>query len=107
MNGELAEGQISSLREWWVGRAYARSVAHSSQTAAVENELRERIARGPLGVAVSSGERAPRMLLAFLLEGQGKESLARSEWQSMVTPREPKAASLPAPQPSVYAKTGF
>ncbi len=107
MNGELAEGQISSLREWWVGRAYARSVAHSGQTAAVENALREKIARGPLGGAVSSGERAPRMLLAFLLEGQGKEGLALSEWQSMVTPREPKAASLPAPQPSVYAKTGF
>ena len=82
---EFAEAQIPGLRDWWVGRAYAACVVRSGQSAAVEKRSvkRSRANRGGTDICRRAG---PRMLLAFLLDGQGKESLALSEWRSMVTP---------------------
>ena len=107
MRAEFDASQIPGLRDWWIGRAYGSCVARSGQSAAFEKALREQISRQSNGGADPSGERVPRMLLAFLLDGQGKESLAMSEWQSMVARSGPKAASLPPAQPQASAKTGI
>ena len=65
--------------------------SRSGQSAAIENALREQICAALARPApISSGERAPRMLLAFLLEGQGKRVSPMSEWQSMVTRPAPE-----------------
>jgi hypothetical protein len=99
------EAQIRWTREWWVGRAYGACVARSGQRAAIEKALREQIARQSTGGKDPYGERPPRMLLAFLLDGQGKESLALTEWQSMLARPAPTAAAildvaLSAPRPN-------
>jgi hypothetical protein len=97
--GNFEDAQIPGLRDWWVGRAYAQCVMKSGQSAAVESELRDKVAKSsPRGSGIAV-ERAPRMLLAFLLDQQGKESLALSAWRSMLTP--PASAAAVA---SPYAK---
>ena len=104
--GEFGESQIPGMRDWWIGRAYAACALRSGRPAAVESTLRAQIAL-PAKVADRSGERAARMLLAFLLEEQGKPSLAMSEWRSLITKSAPEAASNPAPEPPASAKTGI
>ena len=62
-------------------------------------------AGGATGLA---GERAVRILLGFLLESQGKEGLAQSEWQSLVSnPGSNAAAASPAAKADGPARTGI
>jgi hypothetical protein len=107
MPADFVESQIPGMRDWWIGRAYGACVARSGQSAAIEQSLRAQLSRQSNGAANPAGSRVPRMLLAFLLDGQGKEVLATSEWQSLVTQSGPKAASLPPPQPPASTKTGI
>ncbi len=103
----LAEAQIPGIRDWWVGRAYAACALRSGCSAEVESSLRAQISLRANNGTDRAAERTARMLLAFLLEAQGKESLALSEWRSMVAPPGPTAASAPASEPGVSAKTGI
>jgi hypothetical protein len=103
LNGEINEGWISWMRDWWVGRVYAQCVSRSGESAAIETALRDRIAKSAAADANPIEERVPRMLLAFLLEGQGKESLARTEWQSLLL-RPVAAAALVGSKPDYFAK---
>jgi hypothetical protein len=107
LNGDLNDGWISWLRDWWVGRAYAQCVARSGQSKEIETSLREKLAKPSSGAASVVGDRTQRMLLAFLLEAQGKEGLAWGQWQSMLPQSEQQAASLPASHPAVEAKSGL
>ena len=62
-----------------------RCAARSGQAAAIETPLRDQIARRLAARArTSAASRTPRILLAFLLEVQGKQSLADAQWQSLV-----------------------
>jgi hypothetical protein len=101
------EAQIPSLREWWVGRAYARAAGRIDQARALEKSLRSRIERRASGGTEVPENRAPRMLLAFLLEGRGEEHAALAQWRSMVPEPAASAAALPANAPADSAKTGF
>ena len=107
MPADFVDAQIPGMRDWWVGRAYGACVARSGQSAAIAKALRDQISRQSSTSTDLVRERVPRMLLAFLLEGQGNQSLAMSQWQSIVTRPGPAAASLPAPPPAVSAKTGI
>jgi hypothetical protein len=104
---DFVESQIPGMRDWWIGRAYGACVARSGQSAAIEKALCDEISRQSSTGTHVVRERIPRMLLAFLLEGQGKQSLALSQWQSMVTRPGPAAASRPVPQPPISTKTGI
>jgi hypothetical protein len=104
---DFAESQIPSLRDWWIGRAYAACARRSGRSAAVKTSLRARLSRQTNDATGRSGERTARMMLAFLLEEEGKQSLAASQWRSMVTQPGAAAAPIPASQPVVSAKTGI
>ena len=106
LNGEINPGWISWLRDWWVGRAYAQCVGRSGRSDEIERALRERLVKSSPAAGDSPGERAPRILLACLLEAQGKSNLAQAQWQSMLPQPTQQAAALPAPPPVVSAKTG-
>jgi hypothetical protein len=103
----LAEAQIPGMRDWWIGRAYAACALRIGRPAEVESLLRTQISRQANSGTDRAGERTARMLLAFLLEAEGKESLALSEWRSMVAGPGPTAASAPASEPASSAKTGI
>ncbi len=104
---EFVDSQVPGMRDWWVGRAYAACTLRSSRLAEVESSLRTQITRQAKTGTDRAADRTARMLLAFLLEAQGKESLAMAQWQSMVTQPGPTAASAPASEPAVSAKTGI
>jgi hypothetical protein len=109
MNPELPEGSLAWLKDWWVGRAYAQCVKRSGQAAAIEAALREKLAIKSAATAPGlAGERAARILLGFLLDSQGKESLAQSQWRSLEgKPLAKAAAAVPEPKPGDPARTGI
>jgi hypothetical protein len=100
------EGQISSFRDWGIGRAYARCAVRIDGIGAVEKSLRAQIEQLSRAGTNGGADRAPRMLLAFLLDGRGDEREALVAWRSMVTRPAPAAASLPKAAPADSAKTG-
>ena len=87
-----------------IGRAYAACVVRSGQSAAIEKDLREQLARDSSSSNLPAS-RTPRMLLAFLLEFQGKQSLATAQWQSMVSSPAPLATET-SPRATVAAGAG-
>ena len=101
------ETQIPGLREWWVGHAYAQCVIRSGQSLAVRTSLQENVRASQAGSDIAA-IRAARMLLAFLLDEEGKQDLAQSEWRRVATPAAPKsAATLPAAIAGPSTKTGI
>jgi hypothetical protein len=106
INGEINEGWISWLREWWVGRAYAQCIVRSGRSGEIQSAIRDRLGKYPIGQVLAVGDRAPRMLLAFLLEAEGKDRLAQAEWQSMIAQPGQQAAAISVSEPAVLAKTG-
>jgi hypothetical protein len=106
INGEINQGWITGAREWWVGRAYAQCVVRSGQSDEIQRAIRDKLGTHSSGQVLAVGDRAPRMLLAFLLEALGKDRLAHAEWQSMLAGPVQQAASVSASPPSVLAKTG-
>ena len=107
MSPDFAEWQVQVMRDWWVGHAYAQCVTKSGQARAIEKSLREQISR-PAGLGTNAGgQRMPRILLAYLLEAQGKDALALAEWRSMVTVPAQQAAADSPEQPAVATKNGI
>ncbi len=104
MPAQFVDSQIPGLRDWWIGRAYAACVVRSGQSAAIEKDLREQLARHSSSSNLPAS-RTPRMLLAFLLEFQGKQSLATAQWQSMVSSPAPLATET-SPRATVAAGAG-
>jgi hypothetical protein len=77
---------IPMLREWWVGRAYAQSIARAGRAGAAIAALTESLARSsPDGLSAGNADRSERMLLAFLLDGQGQSAAAEACWSSLAT----------------------
>ncbi len=106
LNPELSEANVAWLKDWWVGRAYAQCVKRSGQAASIEAALREKLAKTSAGgTAGLADERAARILLGFLLEIKDKESLARSEWQSLLTNPAQKAAAA-SPDSKLLVRQG-
>jgi hypothetical protein len=98
---------IDWLRDWWVGRAYAQCVLRSGRSEEIERGLRESLAKGPESGSNLMDERVRGILLAFLLEAKGKETLARAQWQSLLPRSRQQASSSPASPQEVTPKTGI
>jgi hypothetical protein len=107
INGELQQGWIDWLRDWWVGHGYARCVARSGRSDAIERGLRDAIAKSSSRGTIPPGKRVERILLAILLEAQGKDALAQAQWQAIMPQPEQQAASLPDVTPAIAPKTGL
>ena len=107
MGPDFAQWQVQTMRDWWVGRAYGQCVARSGQSSAIEKSLRDQISQPSTAGTDLARQRMPRFLLAYLLEGQGKEILAVAQWESMVSRPAGQTASGPAPQQDVPTKTGI
>ena len=75
-------------------------------SAAIEQTLRAEIAQRSTGGTELSA-RVPQILLAFLLDGQGKENLALSQWRAMVAQSKASAASIPSANAPAFSKTGI
>jgi hypothetical protein len=95
MNGDINLALIAWLRDWWVGRNYAQCLARSGKTDSTIVALKEKQSRSTAGSPDLLDDRATRMLLAFLLDGQGKPALAESQWMSLAEKPKLNAASMP------------
>jgi len=102
MNGDIDPTTIAWLRDWWVGRAYAQCVARSGKAGATTAALKRNLARPRPSSTDGSDDRATRVLLAYLLEGQGKAALAESQWSSLTAKPRLNAARTP-PIPALKA----
>jgi hypothetical protein len=94
MIGDINPALIAWLRDWWVGRTYAQCLARSGKTGATIVALKERLSRPTGSPPDLLDDRATRMLLAFLLDGQGKPALAESQWSSLAGKPKLNAASM-------------
>jgi hypothetical protein len=93
MSGELPEASIAWLRDWWVGRAYARCLSRAGAADSALSALARELDRKPALPTGTVNARATTLLLAYLSEFQGKHALAELHWSSL--------AGKPAPQASV------
>jgi hypothetical protein len=96
VQGELNTGHIAWCREWWVGRAYARSVVRTGMADQVIRQLGATLAdvrTGPDPCKI----RQSRLLLAYLHEAKGNQAMAERVWTGVNSEALPRAASAPGP----------
>jgi hypothetical protein len=93
---------ISWLRDWWVGRAYARCLLRTSQASETVTALERYVSQPDAGSNARADARSSRVLLALLFDGQGKAKLAESQWSALSA--KPKLEAAVAPQPTAPAE---
>jgi hypothetical protein len=86
---------IVAIRDWWVGRAYARCLIRSGKAAPTIAALEEKLIRSSLPVSCSAPDPTTRVLLALLLDAQGKSGLADEHWIILVPPSLALRGSAP------------
>ena len=99
--GMFDPNTITWLRDWWVGRAYARCLLRTSQASETVTALERYVSQPDAGSSARADVRSSRVLLAFLLDGQGKAKLAESQWSALSA--KPKLEAAVAPQPAAPA----
>jgi hypothetical protein len=96
MKGDIHPNTIARLRDWSIGRAYARCVSRCGRTGRAINTLERTLAVSHAAASGGSDHRAARMLLAYLLEEQGKPVLAEAQWSSLGEKPKLNAAGAPS-----------
>jgi hypothetical protein len=98
---------VNSLREWWVGKAYAQSVLRTLGASARIAELEEHLRRSSVDSSSTAEEWTSRVFLAYLLDGQGKFNRAESHWLALSgKPNVEAIAAPPIPFIEAADKTG-
>ncbi len=80
---DLKPDAIATLREWWVGRAYAKCLGRSGQMDSTMAILQRKLDRPSEDLANLGERRANRILLAFLLEARGERDRAEVQWSAL------------------------
>ena len=107
LTAEFLESQISGMRDWWIGRAYAACALRSGRPAAVESTLRAQVAR-PARRRRSLRRAGGRgCCWRFCSRNRASQVSRMSEWRSMITKPGSGGGVNPAPEPTVSAKTGI
>jgi len=107
MKSDVDSSTIAWLRDWWVGRAYARCLLRTPTVGLTIADLERFLAQPSSRSAGAGGERSPRVRLAFLLDGQGQPDRAEPHWSSLLgKPKLEAAASLPMAGPNDAGETG-
>jgi hypothetical protein len=95
------------LRDWWVGRAYARCLLRTPKAGETIAGLDHYLGHPSSRSSTHVDDRSSRIFLAFLLDGQGKAELAESHWSALTTkPKLNAAQSPPIPASDDPGKTG-
>jgi hypothetical protein len=90
--GTLNSGHISFCRQWWVGRAYGRSVVRAGNAEQVTRQLEASLALG--GTNGNPCElRQNRLLLAYVHEARGNQEKADRVWSTLSPESESRATS--------------
>jgi hypothetical protein len=96
----IGPANTAFYRDWWVGRAYARSMVRLGTAEPARRELERKLGGRAGGDGLSRLEkRSSTMLLAYLHEAQGDHRRAEQLWLSLegTNPAaEPRVVSLPA-----------
>jgi hypothetical protein len=95
---------IAWLRDWWVGRAYARCLLRTPMAGETIAGLEKYLVQPSSAASASALERSSRVFLALLLDGQGKADVAKSHWSALAA--EPKLNAAQAPQPPISNDPG-
>jgi hypothetical protein len=107
MTGEIPQGSIAWLRDWWVGRAYARCLARAGLAQSAITALEQALARQLPLAARTAKDRATMVLLAYLREEQGKTALAESYWSSLAEKPPLTSSAAPSrPDPEEARRSG-
>jgi hypothetical protein len=87
---------IAALRDWWIGKAYARCLLRTPGASIRIAEAQEHLRRPSLDSTNSTNECCSRVFLGFLLDGQGKSELAESHWLGLAGKPNLEAAASPS-----------
>jgi hypothetical protein len=99
----IPPGAITGLREWWIGKAYARCLLRTAGASMRIAELQEHLRRPSFDSTNTADDCSSRVFLGFLLDGQGKSELAESQWLALAG--KPNLEALASP-PIPAAKPG-
>jgi hypothetical protein len=88
-------GALEWLRDWWVGRAYARCLLRSGQADRTIAAFHGQPVRNSLGCSQPTDDRVRRVLLVLLLDAQGHRDRAEAEWSALQDRSRLNAASQP------------
>jgi hypothetical protein len=89
------------LRDWWVGRAYARCVLRTPTAGVTIAGLNKYVEHPSSASSAGTDDRSSRILLAFLLDGQGKAELAETHWSALMAKPKLNAAQSQATPASI------
>jgi hypothetical protein len=81
--GNSNPGALDWIRDWWVGRAYARCLLRTGQADRTIAALQDRIDRHSVGCSQPTDDRVRRVLLVLLLDAQGHHDRAETEWSAL------------------------
>jgi hypothetical protein len=84
------------LREWWIGRAYARCLVRTGQAESAIASLQERLERTSAEAVNDPANRLDRVRLGLLLDARGELDRAEVQWSSLMGRTGLKAAAVPA-----------
>jgi len=95
LKGTFDPNWIAWLRDWWVGHAYAQCVVRSGKAGDKIAALEKTLDRPSPSSTDGCDDGSARVLLALLLDGQGKPALAETQWSSLAGKPKLNAASKP------------
>jgi hypothetical protein len=104
MIGVVDANVIAWLRDWWVGRAYARCLLRTPTAGVTIAGLDKYLEHASSASSTVADERSSRVFLAFLLDGQGKAELAESHWSALTA--KPKLNAAQSPSTPAFDESG-
>ena len=87
-NGAIQPGTIQWCRDWWVGRAYGLCLVRAGKAEQTAADLEARLDRRTDEMSPPE-RRLSRLLLAYVHEAQGKQTLAERSWASLASASPP------------------
>ncbi len=91
--GNIHPSVIAELRDWWIGRAYARCMSRTGSVAGRIASLEKEMREPSLHAVDPAAKRHAFLLLALLFESQGNFVAAEGAWSSVAAQPELKAAA--------------
>jgi hypothetical protein len=105
--GNFGPDSVTWLRDWWVGRAYARCLLRTPKAALTIAELEKHLVDPSSRSGARADEPFSRVFLALLLDAQGKAKLADAQWSELTAqPKLEAAQGLPTTSAKVAGQTG-
>ncbi len=92
---DVHPSQLTSLREWWVGRAYAQCLLRTGKAEATLASLQKELENSVAGKDRLADLRLHRVLMGLLLDAKGQRVGAETQWSLLIEKDDLRSAAAP------------